>query len=161
MSTSQFPESSHVFLRLVVVDPDPVTRKAVQNALLTRKDIHLVGECSSGLEAIPILREAGADLLLCETDLPGFPGLSLPDMLAPHQRPLVIFMNSSDRYAAGAFEASAIDYLLKPFVPERLHNAFNRALRHARTAAARLQPGGSPAASPDRLAIRSGRSVLF
>lgn len=163
MITSRHQESAPDFLRLLVVDPDPdpVTRKSIQNTLLTRKEFHLVGEYSSGLEAIPVLREPGVDVLLCETELPGVPGLSLLDMVPAPQRPLVIFMNRSDRYAAGAFEASAIDYLLKPFSTERLDNALERAVQHARAAVARLHPGASPASSPGRLSIRTGRSVLF
>ena len=144
-------------MNFLIVDPDPLTRKIIRDVLIGRA--HLVGECSSGLEAIPIIRETRPEVLFSEVDLPGISGFHLLEMIAPDLRPTPIFMNRSDHHAARAFEASAVDYLLKPLDPERIHRAFERVHRHGRNLAAK---NSHPVDSQNgRLAIRTGRSVLF
>ena len=68
-------------LRLLVVDPDPETSGAVQEALRSRNDIYFLAQCATALEAVPILREPGADIVLCEAELPGVSGFSLSEFL--------------------------------------------------------------------------------
>lgn len=147
-------------LRLLVIDPDLQSRKAVREALQNRTDIQVLGECSSVLEALPILRDPGAEIAVCEVDLPGVPGFSLAEMIPASQRPVIIFTNSSANHAAAAFEVSAVDYLMKPLTPERLQQAIDRAADRCRTS------NGHSSEVPQtngvrRLVIRTGRSVLF
>lgn len=159
MISQSVPMAHTEILRILIVDPDGATQKIARETLAFRKDFQLVGECGSALEAIPILRDPGVDVVLCEAELPGISGFSWQEMIPATRRPIVIFMNHSPRFAAEAFDASAIDYLLKPFDPARLNTALDRAVTRARTAArarTAVQKSGA-----GRLAIRTGRSVLF
>lgn len=152
--------SDREILKLLVIDPDLQSRMAVREALQNRTDIHLLGECSTVLEALPILRDPGADIAVCEAELPGIPGFSLAEMVPTSQRPVIIYTNFSDRHAAAAFEVSAVDYLMKPLTNERLQQSLDRAAHRCRSS------NGHTTEAPQnsgikRLVIRTGRSVLF
>lgn len=147
-------------LRLLVIDPDPETAGAVQEALRSRNDIYFLAQCTTALEAVPILREPGADIVLCEAELPGVSGFSLSEFLPSSHKPVTIFTNGSAHHAAAAFEASAVDYLLKPILQDRLQKSLDRAVQRSRRSTNKINTG--PRQNPkSRLAIRTGRSVLF
>jgi two-component system, LytTR family, response regulator len=158
-------------LRAMVADDEPFARERVRRLLAEEPDVELVGEARDGLEAIAAIRREQPDLLLLDVQMPGKDGFQVLEALAPEETPIVIFLTAYEEYAVRAFEAAALDYLLKPFDEER----FKKAVARARAQVLRLQDdaGGAPTpvaegAPPadgarylERLLIRTGGRVLF
>ena len=114
-------------LRILIVDDEPLARARLRRLLGELADIVVGGEAASAEEARRLLGEESFDLMMLDVQMPGDDGFALLRSLDP--RPAVIFVTAFDQYAVKAFEANAIDYLLKPFSPERLAQAIDRARR--------------------------------
>jgi two-component system LytT family response regulator len=134
-------------LRVLVVDDEALARARLVRMLARVHDVEVVGEAATGAEA---LERAGAlrpELLLLDVDMPGLDGFGVAEAV---DAPLVVFTTAHAQYAALAFEADAVDYLLKPVVQERLERALEkvrqRLLARSITAAAARPP--EPAAAP-------------
>src|SRR4029077_18719508 len=84
-------------------------------------------ECEDGRQTVSAIRAHRPDLLLLDIQMPDLDGFQVLDEISPAQMPVVIFTSAYDQYAIRSFEAHALDYLLKPFDQERLHNAIERA----------------------------------
>jgi len=115
-------------LRILIVDDEPLARQRVRRMLDGMAEVTLAGEAGSADEARAVLARAPADVLLLDIQMPGEDGFALLRGLTP--RPAVVFVTAFDHYAVQAFEENAVDYLLKPFRPERLAQALDR-VRHA------------------------------
>ena len=115
-------------LRILIVDDEPLARQRVRRMLDAIPDVALAGEAGSADEARAVLARSPADVLLLDIQMPGEDGFALLRSLSP--RPAVVFVTAFDHYAVQAFEENAVDYLLKPFRPERLAQALDRT-RHA------------------------------
>lgn len=111
-------------LTAVVVDDEPPARARLKRMLGELGGVEVVGEAGSVAEALRLLQQVHADLLLLDVQMPGGDGFTLLPLLDP--RPAVVFTTAYDHYAVQAFEASAADYLLKPFRLERLAAAIER-----------------------------------
>lgn len=156
-------------LRTIVVDDEGPARDKLKILLGQESDIKIVAECETGAAAIAALKEAKPDLLLLDIQLPDMDGFSVLKALAPEQMPIVIFTTAYDQYAIKAFDAHALDYLLKPFDQERLRDALHRARLAARTHSDRVLTDrllnilqvarGAPQAR--RLLVRAGGRVVF
>lgn len=114
-------------IRTIIVDDEPVARTRLIRLLRAAPDIEIVGECSDGEAAVQAIRDDQPDLVLLDIQMPGMDGFDVLESLAPEERPVVIFVTAFDEYAVRAFEACALDYLLKPVAPERLMTAVQRA----------------------------------
>jgi two-component system LytT family response regulator len=114
-------------LRTVIVDDEPLAREWVRNGLQDEPDIEIVAECGDGFEAVKAVTELKPDLMLLDVQMPGLDGFGVLASLEAQDLPAVIFVTAFDRYALKAFEAHAVDYLMKPFSSERLHDAVERA----------------------------------
>jgi two-component system LytT family response regulator len=155
-------------IRTVVVDDEPLARAALRLALDADPGIEVVGECVDGVDAAARLPALAPDALFLDVRMPGLDGFEVLRRtgLAP---PALILVTAHDDYALRAFDAQAIDYLLKPFDDDRLAQAIARAKAQVRRHRAgdladRLAALlGSPAAAPagDRLALREGGRVRF
>lgn len=124
----------------------------------------VVGEATSGAEAIEKIQLLAPKLVLLDADLGAMTGLDVLAALDPEELPFVVFMTAYDRYAAGAFERDAIDYLLKPCTPER----FARAMTRLRARMERGAPpprldlsGSSPALRRDGLFLEDNSRYVF
>ena len=119
-------------LRILIVDDEAPARKRLRRLLepLAATDrVEVVGEAADGVEALDALKtqeHAAVDLLLLDIRMPEMSGFDLIGQLAPAERPAVIFTTAYDRYALRAFEANAVDYLLKPVKRERLEESVAR-----------------------------------
>lgn len=111
-------------IRALLVDDEDLARIALRRALEPEADIDIVGEASNGIEAIEMIGELRPDLVLLDIEMPGFDGFEVVQQLA--NPPVIVFVTAYDEYAVRAFEANAIDYLLKPVQPERLTRALAR-----------------------------------
>jgi two-component system, LytTR family, response regulator len=142
-------------LRALVVDDEPLARRNVTVLLRQDPDVGSIEECGSGVDAIEVIRRWKPDLVFLDVQMPECGGFDVLEMLGADLPHAVIFVTAYDEYALRAFEAGALDYLLKPFDDARFSRALNRAkekLAHY----APLQP--QPA---KRLVVRSPGQLLF
>ena len=112
----------------IIVDDEPPARERLQRMITESlaERLTVVGEAADGESALALLAEHSPDLAFVDVQMPGLDGLSLVARM-PHPKPYVVFTTAHDRYAIDAFDAGAIDYLLKPFDAARLVRAFDRA----------------------------------
>jgi len=115
-------------IRALIVDDEPLARDRVRRLLADHADVEVVGESPDGPSAVHAVRNLQPDLLFLDVMMPGKDGFDVLDELADAP-PAVIFLTAYDRYAIRAFDACAIDYLLKPFDEERFAVAVERAKR--------------------------------
>ena len=113
-------------LRTLIVDDEPIARRRVRRLLREDPDIEVVGECGDGQSAIDAIASVRPDLIFLDVQMPGLDGFDVVQRLVP-ERPAIVFVTAFDRYAIQAFDAHAIDYLLKPFTRERFRVALERA----------------------------------
>ena len=118
-------------LRVLVVDDEPLARRRLKRMLGDLADVDVVGEAGSVAEATPLVESLAPDLVMLDVQMPGEDGFALLEHVK--HRPAIVFVTAFDHYAVRAFEAHAVDYLLKPFRPERLAAA----IEHVRSASAR------------------------
>jgi two-component system LytT family response regulator len=149
------PDSASTGLRTLVVDDEPLARRSVTVLLRRDPDIATVEECGSGTEAITEIRASPPDLVFLDVQMPECDGFDVLELLGSDQPPVVVFVTAHDDYALRAFEAGALDYLLKPFTDER----FRRALERAKQRLAHHRMGRPRAA--ESLIVKSAGQVAF
>jgi two-component system LytT family response regulator len=161
-------------LRVLIVDDEPLARARVRRLLADVGGATVVGEAGSVPEAKTAVAALAPELLLLDIQMHDQDGFALLEAL-PEPKPLVVFVTAFDHYAVRAFEANAVDYLLKPFRAERLAAALERARRDlARPAeiserlaqmlseVARLRAGGpATSAALERFSVRAGARQLI
>src|SRR5580698_5088303 len=142
-------------IRALVVDDESLARRNLTVLLHRDPDIESVSESGSGLEAIEEIRKSKPDLVFLDVQMPECGGFDALELLGRDVPPTVIFVTAYDEYALRAFEAGALDYLLKPFDDAR----FSRALDRAKDKIAHYAPlQRQPVV---RLVVRSRGEVLF
>ncbi|MDF4004721.1 LytTR family DNA-binding domain-containing protein [Luteibacter sp. PPL552] len=122
-------------MRVLVVDDEPLSRRGVCLRLARHADIAWVRECGDGESALALLRDTPVDVAFLDVRMPGISGFDLLDRLPPASRPLAVMLTAYDQYALRAFEAAAVDYLLKPIDDGRFEEALVRV---------RMRLGGAP-----------------
>lgn len=115
-------------LRALVVDDEPLGRERLRTLLADDPEVEIVGECADGRGAVEAVRDLAPDLVFLDVQMPLLDGFGVVSEVGADAMPPVIFVTAYDEYAIRAFEARAVDYLLKPFDDER----FRRALAHVR-----------------------------
>jgi two-component system LytT family response regulator len=158
-------------IRTLVVDDDPLSRKRIRAFLEREDDVEVVGECADGAEAIPRILLERPDLVFLDVQMPGVDGFGVVDAIGPDHMPVTVFASAYVEFALRAFEAYALDYLLKPFDEER----FQRTLVRAREATRTRRPLADPRLDallkylqaparqdyPQLLAVKSGDQYRF
>ncbi|HEV8429062.1 MAG TPA: response regulator [Pyrinomonadaceae bacterium] len=114
-------------LRLIIADDERPARSFLAAMLRGFEDVEIVGEASSGSEAVEIIEREKPDLALLDLQMPELDGLGVVRLLRKEVTPLVAFVTAYDEYAVRAFEVNAVDYLLKPVESARLRQTLNRA----------------------------------
>jgi len=172
-------------IRTLLVDDERLARRGLELRLASAPDFEIVGECENGREAIEKVALLQPDVMFLDIQMPGQTGFDVLAALPQDAMPIVVFVTAFDRYALDAFEANALDYLLKPVDDARLGQALARvreALRDRQTLTqhekmlallAGVQGAGelapeeiiarvttSAARFPEILAIRTGRDVV-
>lgn len=142
-------------LRVLVVDDEAIARRNL--IVLLRRDsaIGAIVECESGQAAIEEMRRTKPDLLLLDVQMPECDGFDVLELMGPEMPAAVIFVTAYDEYALRAFDAGALDYLLKPFDDAR----FDRALQRAKSRLA-LEPTHTRR-SITRLVVKERGQTLF
>ena len=131
-------------MRILIADDEPVARQVLRELLEEIPDAVVVGEAASGPDALALLPEARPELLLLDLQMPGMTGLQLAESLVGQESPLVIFVTAYEQHALQAFNAGALDYLMKPVRKARLETA----LQKARTLLARRTVAPPPPVAP-------------
>ena len=142
-------------MRALVVDDEALARRNLTVLLSRDPDVGSVTECESGFEAIEAIRKLKPDLVFLDIQMPECGGFDVLEMLGSDLPPTIIFVTAYDEYALRAFEAGALDYLLKPFDDAR----FARALNRAKERLAHYVP--AQARTAERLVVRNQGQVLF
>jgi two-component system LytT family response regulator len=114
-------------LRVLIVDDEPVARHRLKRFLQNAGDVTVVAERADGASAVAAIEEHELDLVFLDVQMPGMNGFEVVRAVGAERMPGLIFVTAFDRFAMRAFEAQAIDYLLKPFGDERVRKALARA----------------------------------
>ena len=114
-------------IRAIIADDEALARSKLRILLQSEPDLRIVAECANGLETMEAVRTYRPDLLLLDVEMPEIGGFEVLQALEAEETPFVIFTTAYNDYAVRAFEAEALDYLLKPFAEERLQEAIGRA----------------------------------
>ena len=141
-------------IRTLVVDDEPPARGNLLVLLRRDPDIEIVGEASSGEQALTEIRTKSPDLVFLDVQMPECDGFDVLEQLGTELPPTIVFVTAYDQYAVRAFEAGALDYLLKPFDNAR----FEKTVARVKDVLAR-QDGALK--KPDRLAIKSAGQIVF
>jgi two-component system LytT family response regulator len=145
--------------RAVIVDDEELARAYLREMLRGHPEIEIAAECANGFEAVKAVSDAAPDLLFLDVQMPKLDGFEVLELIEPG--PAVIFVTAYDQYAIRAFDAHAVDYLLKPFGIER----FERALERAKARLGESRPAPLPPATrdpetrPQRLVVKDGTRV--
>ena len=116
-------------IRVLVVDDEALARRGIRRLLESETDFVIEAEASNGKEAAAAIERYDPDLVFLDIQMPLLDGLSLVDNLDTDHLPEIVFVTAYDEHAIRAFEAGAIDYLLKPVDPERFRKTLDR-VRH-------------------------------
>lgn len=144
-------------MKVLLVDDEPLARKRLRKLLADEVNIEIIGECASATEATQLIATLHPELLLLDVTLPDLNGIQLSKLFLSEKRPLVIFVTAHSNFAVDAFETGAVDYLLKPVRPARLHQALLR----AREALEKIKTTIENNSELRRLAVSTNGQTLF
>lgn len=138
----------------MVVDDEPLARSSLLVLMRLHPEIDIIAECASGAEALTKIRATRPDLLFLDVEMPECDGFDILEMLGSDLPPAIVFVTAYDKYALRAFEAGALDYLLKPFDNAR----FDRSLDRAKL---RIEQSRSSPPTREHLIVKSAGQVCF
>jgi two-component system, LytTR family, response regulator len=127
--------------RVLVADDEPAARRGVRQLLAAFPQFRIVGECRDGAEALASLDTLEPDVVFLDIQMPGIDGFELIRQRTLERMPAVVFLTAFDQFAIRAFEAQALDYLLKPVSEARFAATIKRLLRQLPIAASARDPG--------------------
>jgi two-component system, LytTR family, response regulator len=144
-------------LRVLVVDDEPLGRQRLLDLLAEEAAVEVVGTAADGAAAVEAIRTSRPDLVFLDVQMPRMSGLEVVQAIGPAEMPATVFVTAYDQYALNAFDAAAVDYLVKPFRDDRFEEALRRARRRIESETrerlhdqllALLHGGAPPAAAP-------------
>ena len=171
-------------IKALIVDDEELARRGLELRLERYADIEICGQSRNGREALIDVREQSPDIMFLDVQMPGMDGFDVLRRLAGSDMPVVIFVTAYDEFALQAFDANALDYLLKPINDERLAETIDRARlalgeraadeqrnkllkfvceltgRELTLESALAEASGDGNAFPQRLAIRDGAETV-
>lgn len=110
----------------LVVDDEPIARRAIVRLLKNDPDVELAGECGDGTSAVQAIRQHSPDLVFLDVQMPAMTGIDVVAAIGTTYMPAIVFVTAYEQYAVRAFEANAVDYLIKPFSRERFAASLSR-----------------------------------
>jgi two-component system LytT family response regulator len=141
-------------IRTLIVDDEPVARQVLRDELAAFSDVEIAGEAANGTDALREIARLKPDLIFLDLEMPSLGGFDVIRRLPEGVLPIVVIVTAYDQHAIRAFEAGALDYLLKPVSIERLEKAVDRARamrgrsREVAESLAQLSDGGEPSGIP-------------
>jgi two-component system, LytTR family, response regulator len=151
-------------IRAILADDEVLARQKLRRLLRDEREVDVVGESASALETIELVRSTKAELLFLDIKMPGMDGFDVIGALSSDHAvpmPAIVFTTAYDRYALRAFDVHAVDYLLKPFTPERLHSAIQRVRERAQARGTSADSTGNESDSSTRIVFKSRGRILF
>jgi two-component system LytT family response regulator len=112
---------------VLVVDDEAPARKRLVDLLAKDHEVGRIIEAKNGVAAVPLIQDEQPDIVLLDVQMPGLDGFGVIDALGAENMPLTVFVTAYDQFALQAFEADAVDYLLKPFGDGRYEKTMQRA----------------------------------
>jgi len=156
-------------LKTIIVDDEALARRGLKLRLSGRDDVEVIAEARNGHEALDLIREYEPDLVFLDIQMPGMDGFGVLRELSAEDMPAVVFVTAFNDYAIKAFEANALDYLLKPIEDDRLSEALDRvaenldqrqALKHKKSLLQLVGDiTGEPVGSMEELSTRDVESM--
>lgn len=149
-------------LRALVVDDERIARQRLKR-LLEEAKVEVAGECGKGADVAPCVEKLHPDVIFLDIQMPGLDGFDVIASLPPAPDPAIVFVTAFEEHAVRAFDACALDYLLKPVAPERLARSLSRVQEHlqrvrSNKTAAETKP---PTDAQRRFSVRSGLLTSF
>lgn len=145
----------------VIIDDEPLARSIVKEYLQDHKDIHVAQECGDGFEGVKAIQQHKPSLVFLDVQMPKINGFEMLELIDEH--PGVIFTTAFDEYAMKAFEAHAVDYLLKPFSKERFDKAIAKWKEKQKSlytsAGAEFQNAIKQPDEHNRVVVKSGNNI--
>ena len=126
-------------INTIIVDDEPLSRRGIEIRLRDAGDFNIVAQCTNGKEALAAISTYKPDLVFLDIQMPGMSGFEVLAHLPQESLPVLVFVTAYDQYAIKAFEARAVDYLLKPIDEARLEVALERVREHVRAKTAANQ----------------------
>jgi two-component system LytT family response regulator len=126
-------------IRTIIVDDEALSRRGVELRLANSPDFDVVAQCATGREALAAIQRHRPDLVFLDIQMPGMSGFEVISQIPHDMIPLFVFITAYDQYAVKAFEAKAIDYLLKPIDEQRFEATLRHVRQHMQTRAAAAQ----------------------
>ena len=156
-------------LKTIIVDDEALARRGLKLRLSGRDDVEVIAEARNGHEALDLIREYEPDLVFLDIQMPGMDGFGVLRELSAEDMPAIVFVTAFNDYAIKAFEANALDYLLKPIEDDRLSEALDRvaenldqrqALKHKKSLLQLVGDiTGEPVGSMEELSTRDVESM--
>jgi two-component system LytT family response regulator len=149
-------------VRALIVDDEELARGYLRELLAAHPEIEIAGECANGFDAVKSISEIHPDLVFLDVQMPKLDGFEVLELIDSTTMPVVIFVTAFNQYATRAFDAHAVDYLLKPFSAERLARALERA--KSRLGERRIPEGLAAEARrsgdrPQRIVVKDGTRI--
>lgn len=145
-------------IRALLVDDEVLARLALRQALAAHADVAIVGECGNAAEALQAIAALTPDLIFLDIRMPGMDGFKLLHQLKPDALPMVVFTTAYGQHALRAFDAGALDYVLKPIDQARFDQALARVRRHWQGLQAPAT-ATTPTGHLQRLSVRVGEHI--
>src|ERR1700757_2857647 len=140
-------------IKTVIIDDEPLARSIVKEYLQDDKDIEVMQECGDGFEGVKAIMQHKPDIIFLDIQMPKITGFEMLELI---DFPVsVIFTTAYDEYAIKAFEANAIDYLLKPFSKERFGQALNKWLKGR----IQYESGKLESGPEERIVVKNGSNI--
>lgn len=163
-------------VRAVLVDDDPMARARLLEFLVNENGLRVVASCADGVTAVDAIRREAPDVVFLDVQMPGLDGFGVVEAVGVDRMPAVVFTSAYAEFAVRAFEAYALDYILKPYEDARLRVALARARRHVADRRTEAPPAPQPdqrlsgllddvkrgpgVRYPDAVAVKSGRQYV-
>lgn len=147
-------------IKALIIDDEPLACDLVQEYLGEFKEIEVVGRCHDGFAGMKSISEHQPDLVFLDVQMPKITGFEMLELL--DEPPAIIFTTAFDEYAIKAFEANAVDYLLKPFSQERFNKAVQKFLDRPEVEKEKMKKvaeTASPNQNPNRVVIKDGSKI--
>jgi len=145
-------------MKVIIIDDEPLARGIVKEYLKSYSQVQIMAECGDGFDGVKAIAQHQPDLIFLDIQMPKINGFEMLELI--DNPPAVIFTTAFDEYAMKAFEAHAIDYLLKPFGKERFDKAMSKRLWQKNDIPSALIDDVSSPESSNRVVVKKGQNIV-
>lgn len=154
-------------VRVLIADDEPNSLETMNLMLGEIRNAEIVAQCSTGLQAVKAINKHAPDIAFLDIQMPDLDGFGVVEKIARDRMPIIVFVTAYNRFAVQAFEAQALDYILKPYDHDRIHAAFERARRsltlrkNRESTAVALQEHKRADGSPQRILVKKNGRIFI